>query len=86
MLIEFFFSLFFLTFFLQIAIIKMYEHRLVEWNPSVEDIRYTSDHLIEFVDSFFDLTALVFVFTHFVCLFRTMFTLLLGLLAGWRGL
>ena len=37
----------------------MYEHKLVDWNPSVENIRYSSDHLLEFVDSFFDMTALV---------------------------
>jgi len=43
------------------AIVKMYEHKLKELNPSVKNITYDISDLNNFLDSLQDICALVWV-------------------------
>ncbi len=41
------------------AIVKMYEHKLKELNPSIQNITYNINDLYNFLDSLYDICALV---------------------------
>jgi hypothetical protein len=41
------------------AIVKMYEHKLKELNPAVQNITYDINDLYNFLDSLYDVCALV---------------------------
>ncbi len=44
------------------ALVKMYEHKLKELNPSVQNITYDINDLYNFLDSLYDVCALVYVY------------------------
>jgi hypothetical protein len=44
---------------LDIALVKMYEHKLKELNPGVTNITYDVSDLNNYIDSFFDCCGLV---------------------------
>lgn len=41
------------------ALVKMYEHKLKELNPQVQNITYEINDLYNFLDSLYDICALV---------------------------
>jgi hypothetical protein len=47
------------------ALVKMYEHKLKELNPNVQNITYDVNDLYVFLDSYQDICGLVLVFLFF---------------------
>ena len=41
------------------AVVKMYEHKLKELNPNVQNITYDINDLYTFIDGLYDICALV---------------------------
>lgn len=49
------------------AVVKMYEHKLKELNPTVDNITYDVNDLYNYLDSLYDISSLVYVFLFSPC-------------------